>query len=50
MMYHFSWKNTDFVTNILLCECMLSQFTRVQLFVTLWTIDCQVPRSMGFSR
>ena len=28
-------------------ECMLSRF---QLFATLWTIACQVPLSMGFSR
>ena len=30
--------------------CMLKQFSRVQLFVTLWTIAHQVPLSMGFSR
>ena len=29
---------------------MLSQFSRVQLFVTLWTIACQAPLSMGLSR
>ena len=29
---------------------MLSRFSRVQLFVTLWTLACQVPLSMGFSR
>ena len=28
----------------------LSCFSRVQLFVTLWTVACQVPLSMGFSR
>ena len=27
--------------------CML---TRVQLFATLWTVACQAPLSMGFSR
>ena len=27
--------------------CMLSHF---QLFVTLWTVGCQAPLSMGFSR
>ena len=29
---------------------MLSRFAHVQLFVTLWTVDCQAPLSMGFSR
>ena len=30
--------------------CMLSCFSCVQLFVTLWTIACQASLSMGFSR
>ena len=29
---------------------MLSHFSRVQLFATLWTLACQAPLSMGFSR
>ena len=29
---------------------MLSRFSCVQLFGTLWTVACQVPLSMGFSR
>ena len=29
---------------------MLSRFSHVQLFVTLWTIGHQVPLSIGFSR
>ena len=29
---------------------MLSCFSRVQLFVTLWTVALQAPQSMGFSR
>ena len=29
---------------------MLSQFSRVRLFVTPWTVACQVPLSRGFSR
>ena len=32
------------------CAYVLSCFSRVQLFVTLWTIAHQVPLSMGFSR
>ena len=31
-------------------SCMLSHFSHVQLFVTLWTAACQAPLSMGFSR
>ena len=30
--------------------CMLSCFSHVWLFVTLWTVACQAPLSMGFSR
>ena len=30
--------------------CVLSHFSRVGLFVTLWTVACQAPLSMGFSR
>ena len=29
---------------------MLSYFSRVRLFATLWTVACQAPLSMGFSR
>ena len=29
---------------------MLGCFSHVQLFVTLWTVACQAPPSMGFSR
>ena len=32
------------------CHAMLSHFSRVQLFVTLWTVACQAPMSTGFSR
>jgi len=30
--------------------CMLSRFSRVLLFAAPWTIACQGPLSMGFSR
>ena len=30
--------------------CILSRFSHVQLFVTLWTVTCQAPLSVGFSR
>ena len=32
------------------CCAVLSCFSHVQLFVTLWTVACQAPLSMGFSR
>ena len=32
------------------CVCVLSPFSCVGLFVTLWTTACQTPLSMGFSR
>ena len=30
--------------------CVLSRFSHVQLFTTLWTVACQAPLSMGFPR
>ena len=30
--------------------CFLSPFSRIQLFLTLWTIACQAPLSIGFPR
>ena len=30
--------------------CMLSRFSRVRLFATLWTVTCQVSLSMGLPR
>ena len=29
---------------------VLSHFSRVRFFMTLWTVGCQLPLSMGFSR
>ena len=34
----------------MLHACMLSRFSRVQLFATLWTVACQAPLFKGFSR
>ena len=42
-------RNTDFYTP-LLGVCMLSCFSPVQLYANLWTIACQAPLSMGFSK
>ena len=30
--------------------CVLSHYSRVQLFATPWTVVCQAPLSLGFSR
>ena len=30
--------------------CVLTCFSHVQLFATLWTVACQTPLSMGFSK
>ena len=32
------------------CACVLSCFSHVRLFGALWTVACQAPLSMGFSR
>ena len=37
-------------SSFLVRACVLSDFSRVQLFVTLWTAAHQAPRSMEFSR
>ena len=34
----------------ILCECLVSCFSHVQFFLTLWTVACQAPLSRGFSR
>ena len=36
--------------HITFCACVLSCFSHVWLFATLWTIACQSPLSMAFSR
>ena len=46
----------EVVTNLILKAskdihaCVLSCFSHVQLFVIPWTVACQAPLSMGFSR
>ena len=35
---------------VIIHVCVLSHFSRVWLFMTLWTIARQAPLSMGFSR
>ena len=36
--------------SVCVCVCVWNHFSHVQLFTTLWTIVCQAPLSMGFSR
>ena len=43
--FHFLW-----LIKIPLCVCVLSRFSHVLLFATLWTIARWAPLSMGFSR
>ena len=38
------------VVLVIMHECLLSHFSHVRLFVTLWTVACQASLSMGFSR
>ena len=35
---------------VCVCACTLCRFSRVWLFATTWTVACQAPVSMGFSR
>ena len=49
-MFNTSPEYNPFNSNKNLSEHMLSHFSCVRLFVTLWTDACQAPLSMGFSR
>ena len=53
IQYHLS--KTDVVSTLSyrlsrLYACMLSCFSHVQFCETLWTVACQAPLSVGFSR
>ena len=53
MSFYFSlyrWGNWIRDVKELVFVCMLSRFSCVPLFATLWTIALQAPLSMGFSR
>ena len=47
MLYHLSHQGSPCIPRACV---MLSCFSRVQLFMTLWTVACQAPLSMGLSR
>ena len=42
------WRHLKMIITAL--RCVLSHFSCVWLFATLWTVACQAPLSMGFSR
>ena len=39
-----------YLSQTCLIVCMLSHFSHVQFFATLWTVACQAPQAMGFPR
>ena len=49
-LFNFQTKILGEVELSLLCVCVLSCFSCVQLFVTPWTVALQAPLSMEFSR
>ena len=46
----FSALSTASTSADFLLTCVLSRFSRVRLFVTLWAVARQAPLSMGFSK
>ena len=44
-----NWRTLSLIT-IAANVCLLSLFSHIRLFETLWTISCQAPQSMGFSK
>ena len=51
-LYKYIYVHTLYKQMLYICMhvSMLRHFSRIQLFVTLWTVACQVSLSMGFSR
>ena len=49
-MGNFRHKGLERPLGKVIIRCMLSHFSRVWLFASLWTVVCQAPLSMGFSR
>ena len=50
MLYHLGAQRGSMTPIIKACASMLSDFSCVRLCSTLWTVACQAPLSMGFSR
>ena len=49
-MYHWDTQQLGWSSKHDVHVCMLSHFSHVWLFVTLWTVACQAPLSMEFPR
>ena len=47
---HILKSTKENIMSIYMCVYLLSRFSCVQLFATLWTVSLQAPLSMGFSR
>ena len=50
LLTHVGYIQRSKLYSLCMCACMLSLFSCVRLSATLWTVDHQVPLSMGFSR
>ena len=52
ILYHLRHQASPgaYVCIFIFVHCMLSHFSHIQCFAALWTIACQAPLSMGFSR
>ena len=48
--YRHTHTHTHVYICVCVCVCVWSRFSRVQLFVTLWTVAHQAPLSLGFPR
>ena len=49
MKYNIKRGSRD-ISIVCVCVCVLSHFSCIPLFVTLWIVICQAPLSMRFSR
>ena len=50
VFFNVLWSFMGGILSLFHYACMLSHFSHVQLFATLWIVACQAPLSMGFSR
>ena len=52
-LHYFQWMlgyPLNLCVCVCVCVCVLSHFSRVRLFATLWAVARRVPLSVGFSR
>ena len=49
-VYIYTWEVCIYIYIYLYMHACVHGFSRVWLFATLWTVACQAPLSMGFSR